>query len=79
MKAKVSFKIMGLLKAGNLVNAVGEPIQELKMPAIMSGEGGLTTETELEGMIPLTADQITDITRKGWEGMGFLVLMELDE
>jgi len=46
---------------------------------IMSGEGGLTTETELSGTIPLDADQVTDITRKGWQGQGFLVLMELDE
>ena len=79
MKAKVNFKVIGLLKGGKIVNAVGEDVQELKFPAIMSGEGGLTTETELTGTIPLTADEITDITRKGWDGMGFLMLMELDE
>jgi len=79
MKAKVKLKVIGLLKGGNIVNPAGEDAQELKMPVIMSGEGGLTTETELAGAIPLTADQITDITRKGWDGMGFLVLMELDE
>jgi len=79
MKAKVRFKVMGLLSKGGLANAAGEVVQELKFPAIMSGEGGLTTETELEGTIPLDADQITDITRKSWDGIGILVLMELDE
>ena len=79
MKAKVKLKVYGLLKDGQMVNPAGEPISENKKPLIMSGEGGLTTETELVGSLEVTGDQVADIVKKTWGGMGILVLMELDE
>ena len=79
MKAKVKLSVFGLLKNGNLVNPAGEVIQEIKLPLVMSGEGGLTTETELSANADLTSDQIADIVGKTWKETGILVLLTLDE
>lgn len=79
MKARAKLQVFGLLKNNALVNPAGEVICELPTPLVMSGEGGLTTETELEAIVALTADQVTDITRKTWDGTGILVLLTLDE